>query len=271
MQDKKLPFKNYTVMSNNLMQKLGCSDVYRTYVLLLTADNITLETDTTLEQLAQFVGGDEKEANYKKGKTSKSFNDKLRETGEVTITDKDSGRTNRHWTDYTFLPVMTGHYRRIGREFYDNYNTLDLKLRGFILKLFSAAEPHSYIVKLPMRELKELIHMGHNTITTYKDKLKELGLVEETGNWWVLKVKGLILDTPKYSYVEETKAMFEHMIMVNESNNSPLSRECMIYKKYKGNDFKNVKNMYALMRRLVNGTIGRNAKKDELVTNDIIM
>lgn len=70
-------------MSNNLIQKLGCADVYRTYVLLLTADKNTLITDTTIDQLASFVG--DKPANYKGGKSSKSFNDKLRATGEVTI------------------------------------------------------------------------------------------------------------------------------------------------------------------------------------------
>ena len=89
----KLPFKEYTVMSNNLIQKLGCADVYRTYVLLLTADKYTLTTDTTIDQLASFVG--DKPANYKGGKSSKSFNDKLRATGEVSIQNKDSGKKDR--------------------------------------------------------------------------------------------------------------------------------------------------------------------------------
>ena len=48
MSYEKLPFKEYTVMSNNLIQKLGCADVYRTYVLLLIADKYTLTTDTTV-------------------------------------------------------------------------------------------------------------------------------------------------------------------------------------------------------------------------------
>ena len=56
MKDTKLPFKEYTVMSNNLIQNLNCSDVYRTYTLLLTADKDSLETNTTLKQLAGFVG-----------------------------------------------------------------------------------------------------------------------------------------------------------------------------------------------------------------------
>ena len=76
MIDTVLPFKEYTVMSNNLIQNLNCSDVYRTYTLLLTADKLSLETNTTLEQLAGFVG--EKLDNYKKSKGTLSFNDKLR-------------------------------------------------------------------------------------------------------------------------------------------------------------------------------------------------
>ena len=135
MKDTKLPFKEYTVMSNNLIQNLNCSDVYRTYTLLLTADKDSLETNTTLKQLAGFVG--EELDNYKKSKSTLSFNDKLRATGEVVIRDIDSKQKDRHWTMYRFNQVEPGNYRRIGREFYDTYNTLDLKLRGFILKLFS--------------------------------------------------------------------------------------------------------------------------------------
>ncbi len=60
--DKKLPFKEYTVLNNNLVQSLGCSDAYRAYVLALTTDKKTLETDTTIEQLATFVG--ESSSNY---------------------------------------------------------------------------------------------------------------------------------------------------------------------------------------------------------------
>ena len=157
-------------MNNTLIQKLGCADVYRTYVLLLIADKSTLTTDTTIEELASFVG--ESKSNYKGNKKTKSFNDKLRDTGEVTIQEKNSGRKDRTWTDYIFSPVTYGNYRRISREFYDSYNdTLDLKLKGFILKLFSAAEPHSHTITLPMRKLEKLIHMGHDTINKYIDPL----------------------------------------------------------------------------------------------------
>lgn len=187
---ERLPYEatiqEYTVMSNNLIQKLGCADVYRTYVLLLIADKYTLTTDTTIDELASFVG--DKPANYKGGKSSKSFNDKLRATGEVTIQNKDSGRNDRTWTDYIFSPVCFGHYRRINREFYDSYNnTLDLKLRGFILKLFSAAESHSHTITLSVRKLKELIHMGHGTISSYIDQLRDMDLLDEVGDSIILK------------------------------------------------------------------------------------
>lgn len=269
MSYEKLPFKTYTVMSNNLIQKLGCADVYRTYVLLLTADKYTLTTDTTIDQLALFVG--EKPSNYKGGKSSKSFNDKLKATGEATIQHKKSNRKDRDWTDCIFSPVVFGHYRRIDREFYDSYKDLDLKLKGFILKLFSAAEPHSYTVKLSIRKLKDLIHMGHDAISNYKEQLKELDLLDEIGDTIILKVKGLIIDLPKDKYVEEVKSNFEHMITFNESNGNPLSRECMIYKKCKELNFKGIKNMHALMKSLENGLIGRKQETEEIEYPDIIL
>ena len=257
MSYEKLPFKEYTVMSNNLIQKLGCADVYRTYVLLLIADKYTLTTDTTIDELASFVG--DKPANYNGGKSSKSFNDKLRATGEVAIQNKDSGRNDR---------TCFGHYRRIDREFYDSYNnTLDLKLRGFILKLFSAAEPHSHTITLSVRKLKELIHMGHGTISNYIEQLRDMDLLDEIGDSIILKAKGLIIDLPKDKYVEEVKTDLEHMIAFNESRGNPISRECMIYKKYKENNFEGVKDMHALMKSLSSGLVGRKQEvkdKEEL-------
>ena len=223
------------------------------------------------DQLASFVG--DKPANYKGGKSSKSFNDKLRATGEVSIQNKDSGKKDRTWTDYIFFPVSFGHYRRINREFYDSYNkTLDLKLRGFILKLFSAAEPHSHTITLPVRRMKELIHMGHGTISNYIEQLRDMDLLDEVGDTIILKAKGLIIDLPKDKYVEEVKADFEHMIAFNESRGNPISRECMIYKKYKENNFKGVKDMHALMKSLSSGLVGRKQEaKDKKELPDLIL
>lgn len=268
MDSKKLPFKTYTVMSNNLIQTLGCADVYRTYTLLLIANTEFLKTNTTLEQLAGYVG--ETLQNYKKNKGTLSFNDKLRATGEVSISDIYLNRKDRHYTMYQFAQVSFGNYRRISREFYDNYNTLDLKLRGFILKLFSAAEPHSYVVKLSIRDLKKLIHMGHDTINKYIMKLKEMDLLDEVGDCKILKVKGLIIDSPKDRYVEKTMAMFDHIIEFNENNDKSLSRECVIYKKYKEKNFEGVKNMHAFMKSLEAGTVGRKRCAQEDTTEIIL-
>ena len=244
--------------------------MYRTYTLLLTADKDSLETNTTLEQLAGFVG--EELDNYKKSKGTLSFNDKLRATGEVVIRDIDSKRKDRHWTMYRFNQVEPGNYRRIGREFYDTYNTLDLKLRGFILKLFSVTEPHSYVIKLSsIRKLKERIHMGHNTIGKYIEQLKDLDLLDEVDDCLILKVKGLIIDQPKDKQVKKLIAMFDHMIDFNEGNNKPLSRECMIYKKYKENGFKDVKNIHTFMKSIQAGTVGRKRPVKEDIPYEIIL
>ena len=257
-------------MSNNLIQNLNCSDVYRAYTLLLTADKDSLETNTTLKQRAGFVG--EELDNYKKSKSTLSFNDKLRATGEVVIRDIDSKRKDRHWTMYKFNQVEPGNYRRIGREFYDTYNTLDLKLRGFILKLFSVTEPHSHVIKLsPIRKLEKRIHMGHDTISRYIGQLKDLDLLDEIGDCLILKVKGLIIDQPKDKQVKKLIAMFDHMIEFNEGNNKPLSRECMIYKKYKENGFKDVKNIHAFMKSIQAGTVGRKRPVKEDIPYEIIL
>ena len=248
-------------MSNNLIQNLNCSDVYRTYTLLLTADKDSLETNTTLKQLAGFVG--EELDNYKKSKGTLSFNDKLRATGEVVIRDIDSKRKDRHWTMYRFNQVEPGNYRRIGREFYDTYNTLDLKLRGFILKLFSVTEPHSHVIKLsPIRKLEKRIHMGHDTISRYIEQLKDLDLLDEVDDCLILKVKGLIIDLT---------SIFDHIIEFNEGNNKSLSRECMIYKRYKENGFKDVKNMHSLMKSLATGTVGKKRPVKEDIPCEIIL
>lgn len=257
-------------MSNNLIQNLNCSDVYRTYTLLLTADKDSLETNTTLKQLAGFVG--EELDNYKKSKSTLSFNDKLRATGEVVIRDIDSKQKDRHWTMYRFNQVELGNYRRIGREFYDTYNTLDLKLRGFILKLFSVTEPHSHVIKLSsIRKLEKRIHMGHDAIGRYIEQLKDLDLLDEIGDCLILKVKGLIIDQPKDKQVKKLIAMFDHMIEFNEGNNKPLSRECMIYKKYKENGFKDVRNIHAFMKSIQAGTVGRKRPVKEDIPYEIIL
>ena len=173
---------------------------------------------------------------------------------------------------YRFNQVEPGNYRRIGREFYDTYNTLDLKLRGFILKLFSVTEPHSHVIKLSsIRKLKELIHMGHSTISRYIEQLKDLDLLDEIGDCLILKVKGLIIDQPKDKQVKKLIAMFDHMIDFNESNNKPLSRECMIYKKYKENGFKDVKNIHAFMKSIQAGTVGRKRPVKEDIPYEIIL
>ena len=76
----------------------------------------------------------------------------------------------------------------------------------------------------------------HDAIGRYIEQLKDLDLLDEIGDCLILKVKGLIIDQPKDKQVKKLIAMFDHMIDFNESNNKPLSRECMIYKKYKENE-----------------------------------
>lgn len=259
-----LPFKTYTVMRNDLIQNLQCSDVYRAFILSLTTDKNTHTTDTTVSQLACFI--DESQNNYNGGKRSISFNDKLRATGLVTIEDIPSTNHKRHYTQYRFSPVEVHNYTRIGRSFYDTYNsTMELKLRGFLLKLFSVVEPHSCLIKLGLarngsasfNKLAKDIHMSVKTVKTFIKKLEDDDLIEIQGLCLINKAEGLYIDMPKDKEVERLTKMFEQMIEHNSKNGHPLSRECQIYKRNKEDGFKGIENMRGFLRSLESGIIGR--------------
>ncbi len=114
--------------------------------------------------------------------------------------------------------------------------------------------------------------MGHGTMDKYIDQLRDMDLLDEVGDSIILKAKGLIIDLPKDKYVKEVKAVFEHMIAFNESRGNPISRECMIYKKYKEKNFEGVKNMHALMKSLSSGLVGRKQEaKDKEELPDLIL
>ena len=120
--------------------------------------------------------------------------------------------------------------------------------------------------------MKKIIDMGHDTISRYIEQLRDMDLLDEVGDTIILKAKGLLIDLPKDKYVEEVKADFEHMIAFNESRGNPISRECMIYKKYKENNFKGVKDMHALMKSLSSGLVGRKQEaKDKEELPDLIL
>ena len=252
----KLPFKKYTVISNCLIQSLGCSDVYRAYVLLLTTDKHTLETDTTIEQLAGFVG--ESKYNYGTGKhSSHSFNDKLKSTGEVNIYKTTSKRTDRRRNIYQFKQVQPGNYRRVSRIFYDTYKDIDLKLKGFILKLFSIAAPHSYVIRLPVTKFATIIHMTPKTINEYIKRLKKTELVEAEKDILMLKAEGLLLDMPKDTFVEETIAKYNQQIEIRKRKRIVLTKQQLIYTKAKADNFTNIRNMHSFLSALEMGKIGK--------------
>ena len=70
-------------MNISAAYSLNCADLYRFFILSLTADKDTFKTDTTLDQLANFVG--ESRRNYDSGKISTSFTDRLIKSNEVEL------------------------------------------------------------------------------------------------------------------------------------------------------------------------------------------
>lgn len=188
MKTQTLPFKSYATMNNVLINKLGCSDVYRAFVLSLTTDNKTNQTDTTLEQLAGFIN--ESYRNYSEGKTTKSFTESLKETGVVNIETKrsQSVKGDKSVTRNTYTFLKGKEFRMIGVEFY--HLDLDIKLKGYLIKLFALCNVNNMSLEISANEIYNITGVTKATQKKYNAILIEKGLLEKTDKGFILKVEG---------------------------------------------------------------------------------
>nr|WP_320037834.1 hypothetical protein [uncultured Bacteroides sp.] len=242
-------------MNNSLIQYFSCPDVYRLYILSLTTDR-ELKTDTTLDQLAGFVG--EKVTAYNGNNKSLSFTDKLRASNEVSVITQDGisykngNKVTRN--TYTFKEPVPTQYRRISKGLY----TLDLevKLKGYILKLFSVAEPHSHLITKSAREIESTIHVTRASIKKYNEILSSKGLLEATEDGLQLNVEALILDQPDDKANKRIAEIFEGMDKVIKSkldHNIPLKKNEACYIAAKKDNFSKINNLYNFAMYVLTG------------------
>jgi hypothetical protein len=233
-------------MNNSLIQHFSPPDVYRLYILSLTTDR-ELKTDTTLDQLAGFVG--EKVTAYNGNNKSKSFTDKLRASNDVSVITKDGisykngNKVTRN--TYTFKEPVPTQYRRISKGLYSL--DLSVKLKGYILKLFSVAEPHSLLITKSAREIESTIHVSRATIKKYNEILIAKGLLETTEDGLLLKVEALILDKPEDKMNERIAQIFKEKDMIINSkldNDIPLNKNEACYLAAKKDNFSKITNLY---------------------------
>lgn len=192
---KKLPFKDYTVINCSVASQLSSPDIYRYFVLSLTAKRDDT-TDTTLKQLADFVG--EKESAYHSGSSGKnkklSLNDRFRNSGvfkDIILSKKEKSRNL-----YVFPKAEKGNYRRIKKEFRNI--DLSIKLKGYLLQLFCLTDPHSLLVARSKNNIAKTLHMANSTVTSYNQILIEEDLLEEIKEGFKLKLNAhFIIDEPK--------------------------------------------------------------------------
>lgn len=203
MKEKKLPFKAYTVMNNDIIREFSCIDTYRIYVLSLTCDIKTNTTDTTIDQLADLCN--ESVENYKSQKTKrsgkeyikKSFTDKLRECKHVQVFTKSYGSKGKRNTYVFKQPLYNDTFRMIGKEIYNL--DIDNKLKGYLIKLYSLANTNTLLVNKNIRDIKELINISNTTFSNYNRTLKDKGYIDITDKGIKLTVSGIteICNKPK--------------------------------------------------------------------------
>ena len=144
-------------MSNNLIQNLNCSDVYRAYTLLLTADKDSLETNTTLKQLAGFVG--EELDNYKKSKSTSDLMD-LFEDNFIKLADDD--RVHR----YGIKVKVLGQRELIPANVLEAIEVAEEKTKDY--------SDHYYNIALAYGSRQEIIHAIKQIAQKVKDGEMEI-------------------------------------------------------------------------------------------------
>lgn len=213
---KKLPFKDYTTVNCQDAIALSSPDMYRYFVLSLTAKR-DRTTDTTLKQLAGFVG--EKESAYhgggSKDKKKQSLNDRFRASGvfeDITL-DRGSSSSSRSRNVYVFKKARKGEYRRVTKEFRDL--SLPVKLKGYLLQLFCMAEPGSFSIKKTVNGIARSLHMANKTVERYNKELVDEKLLRVTGEGFELNLPGFfILDEASYKEEREREEAWAFMEVI---------------------------------------------------------
>lgn len=252
-----LPFKSYTIMNNSLIAHFSCSDVYRLYVLSLTTDR-DLKTDTTLDQLAAFVG--EKPTAYKGGKSGEykvqSFTERLKDSGEVGVeTERRSsidGKKSVQRNIYTFKVPVPSKYTRLTKGLF--FLDLDIKVKGYIIKLFSITKQQTFLIDKSQREMEKLLKMSKNTIKKYNEILEKAGLLEVTKDGLLLKIDSLLIDAPNND--TKSKKMLEEfgdIVAYKQQNGYELNKQEIMYLKAKKDNFKGINNLEGWTYWLITG------------------
>ena len=272
-QTTKLPFKSYTTMNISAAYTLSCPDLYRFFVLSLTTDKETLKTDTTLDQLAMFVG--EKPTAYYGGKTSTSLTQRLAKSGEVNIEHirakslKENKEVNR--IIYTFKEVIPTKYRRISRDFVNL--DLSVKLKGYLLKLFALADAHSYHINYSATAIAKDLKMAKVTVGKYNDELINRGFLSLDGSGFNLHIESFLIDMPKdqSAKVELMIQNVENVISMMNESEIQLPKSYMQYLAAKKDNFKKIRNMEYFMQFVISGVPYKSKEKEEVEYSEIYM
>lgn len=290
MQERK-PFKDYTVLPISLIQDkiFGPSDIYRIFVLSLTADRITGRTDSTIDQLANLVG--ESKFNYQ---NENSFTDKLRASNDVDV------KTILHREDITNCPIKRNYYtfrkpvnsepfRMIHRELYNA--DLSIKIKGYLIRLFSVAVTETLFIGYSQRKLAKLLHVSANTIRSNNNELSKKGFILELENGFFLTCPGF---RPIKELTEASKNIFlrYHQLLnyyIDNYNNSHtdildiktitiddlkklnLDRSTKTYAYYHITEFSNVKNINGLALYLETGVPFKSLHNEESDISIIVL
>ncbi len=161
--------KNYTVIPNMISKQLDSSDTYRFTCLTFTPRKDGY-TDSTYKQIGHYINQQKPESED----TIRGFVKRLKESGVIKIERfiKDGKKRNKY-----FIEKPETNFRMIKKELLDI--DLSVKLKGFMIQLFTITTNNTLVVPLSINKLVKLIKVSKPTAIKYLKELKELELVKK--------------------------------------------------------------------------------------------
>lgn len=208
--------KEYTVMPNYIAKILNSADTYR-YVALTFSPLKNGYTNSTFKQIAEYIDP----INPEPESTVRSFANRLKKAihknGEPlllineNIRDENGNRRNHY-----YIPQVNENFRMIKDEF--RYLPLDIKLKGFILQLFSITINNTLQVKFSIAKISKEVNVSRPAATKYMKELIELGFVKEIEGGYELDGRYFKMGkTPQEKEIEEIKKIADTSIYLKEA------------------------------------------------------
>lgn len=190
--------KNYTTISNDITNKLDSADTYRFTCLTFTPRKDGY-TDSTFKQIGQYINNAVPESE----ETVKDFVKRLKTSEVITIDEVwiDGKRRNKF-----YIPNPETHFIIVNKELLEL--DLSIKLKGFMIQLFSLTLNNSFDCNFSLNKIVTLIKVSKPTASKYLKELIDLGHIIKTESGYRLSSLYFSIGTSKRERIKNKEIAY---------------------------------------------------------------